>query len=65
MFSTQNPKNGNTLFLHVAHGMKSGTPIYYFSKTIVGSVDIPDGWILAYSRAGHPYIKKGIKNEPT
>jgi len=63
MFSTKNPKNGNTLFLHVSKGMKSGTPIYYFSKQIVDSVDIPDGWELLYSRAGHPYIRKGIKND--
>ena len=59
-YSHKNSRTEKTQWLHVTQGRNG--KLYYFSKDIVDSIPLPDGYeVLTSQYTGMPYLKK-IKN---
>ena len=56
-YSHKNSRTGKTQWLHVTQG--NNGKLYYFSKNIVDSIPLPDGYeVLTSQYTGMPYLKK-------
>jgi len=60
MYSHRSPKNGQLYWLHTMKNKYGGT-LYFFSKDIVDSIDLPDGFDIVISKyTGLPRLKKKV-----
>ena len=56
--SVVSKKTGETYYLHSTTG-SGNVVLYYFSREIIGALDLPDGYEIVYSkRSGTPFVRK-------